>query len=268
MSSFDFTLIFCTLNRTDEVADFFSALKRDTPEDLTLQIIVVDQNREDKLSSILAEYRGLWTIEHIRTESLGISPARNLVLDRIAGEFVAFPDDDCMYLDGTLRNVKQYFDLHQEVDALLGVWSGVSAPVFPSVDFEREVNRFTLFKRGEAFVQFYRKRVVDAVGAFDPNFGPGPLALQQQLVGGEDLLLQAQQIEEGIIAPDIGNIYVDHAGYLAFCIFLFPVYIITDFPAENNGHFDEFTFYLILTSWLVFCIVIEEIVKPLIATDF
>ena len=112
--------------------------------------------------------------------------------------------------------------------------------------------------------------VASKVGrSIQPRYSaPAPFALQEQLVGGEDLLLQAQQIEEGIIAPDIGNIYVDHAGYLAFCIFLFPVYIITDFPAENNGHFDEFTFYLILTSWLVFCIVIEEIVKPLIATDF
>ena len=38
----------------------------------------------------------------------------------------------------------------------------------------------------------------------------GTLALQQQPVGGEDVLLQAQQIVEGIFSPDIGNINIDH----------------------------------------------------------
>ena len=52
--------------------------------------------------------------------------------------------------------------------------------------------------------------------------GAGALALVQQLVGGEDLLLQAEQIDERIFPPDIGNINIDHSMHLA-CVFLSPI---------------------------------------------
>ena len=165
MADFDVTLIFCTYGRTAEVAEFFRALARDTEPDLKLQILVVDQNPEDLLSAVLAPYRERWTIRHIRTDIRGISPARNLALGLIEGEIVAFPDDDCLYLDHTLQNVRETFREHPEAGVVMGIWSDIAAPDFSGKDSDRPVNRFSLFKKGEAPVKVEVDEAVDAYGA-------------------------------------------------------------------------------------------------------
>lgn len=208
MPDFDFTLIFCTIGRTVEVANFFAALKRDTPADLTLQIILVDQNDDDRLSPIVNEYSKLWTIDYIKTDVRGISPARNLVVERIAGKIVSFPDDDCMYIDGTLQNVKNFFDQHPAEDVLVGIWSDSAKPVFSKAKFERRINRFSLFKRGEAFVQFYRRNVIQAVGNFDLDFGPGPSSLYPHGGDDSDYLLRASLA--GFKLRRVARVHVTH----------------------------------------------------------
>ena len=208
MADFDITLVLCTYGRKKEVADFFEALKDDTAPDLKLQILVVDQNREDLLAQVLAPYREIWTIRHIRTEIRGISPARNLVLDRIAGEIVAFPDDDCVYLDHTLRNVLNAFRKHPETGVVMGIWSDIAAPAFPARDFDSPVGRFSLFKKGEAFVQFYRSDAVTRIGKFDTDFGPGPLAGYPY--GGDDSDYLLRAAENGLRIRRVSSIHVAH----------------------------------------------------------
>lgn len=208
MADYDITLVLCTFGRKKEVADFFEALKSDTAPDLKLQILVVDQNEEDILSPILAPFRELWTLRHVRTAVRGVSPARNLVLDRIRGEIVAFPDDDCVYLDHALRNVLAAFRRHPETDVVMGVWSDIAAPVFPDRDHDSPVGRFSLFKKGEAFVQFYRADAVRRIGAFDTDFGPGPLAGHPY--GGDDSDYLLRAAENGCRIRRLSSIHVAH----------------------------------------------------------
>jgi GT2 family glycosyltransferase len=207
MAGFDFTLILCTCGRTAEVAEFFSALDRDTDRDLTLQIFVVDQNEDDRLSPVVERYKTRWTVEHVRSRIKGISLARNLVLDRIDGEFVAFPDDDCIYLDGALRKVGSFFAAHPKTDVVMGCWGDIAGPTFPP-RFEKKVGRFSLFKHGEAFVQFYRRRVIEAVGAFDTDFGPGPQS--KYPCGGDDSDYLLRAALAGFEIRRVSEIHIAH----------------------------------------------------------
>lgn len=105
------SLILCTLNRVEEVADFFQSLVIQTFKDF--ECIVVDQNEDDRLDSIIKEYSDKITIKHIKSIKKGLSLNRNLGLIYALGSIVAFPDDDCEYLSITLEQVVSFFS-HNE----------------------------------------------------------------------------------------------------------------------------------------------------------
>lgn len=208
MSLYDVTLVFCTCGRTKEVADFFSALLRDTSPELKLQVIVVDQNPDRRLEPVLKDFFRVWQVEYVRTSTRGVSLARNLVLPKIQGQVVAFPDDDCLYLDHTLENVIAFFAEHPDVDIAVGIWSDLQKPEFPAGHFEKKLNPYTLFKKGEAFVQFYRRSAVAGIGPFDPDFGPGPQA--RYPYGGDDSDYLLRGVFAGLHAMRCSRIHVVH----------------------------------------------------------
>jgi glycosyltransferase involved in cell wall biosynthesis len=72
------------------------------------EVIIVDQNGDDRVMNILAEFTGV--VSYIRLCcSPGACKARNLGFSTAKGEIVAFPDDDCWYTPSLLANVDQWF---------------------------------------------------------------------------------------------------------------------------------------------------------------
>ncbi|MPN49512.1 hypothetical protein SDC9_197133 [bioreactor metagenome] len=70
---------------------------------------MVDQNPDDRLLPILGDYENLFPVRRFRSAP-GLSRARNVGLEQITGEVIAFPDDDCTYPPGILRSVADAFD--------------------------------------------------------------------------------------------------------------------------------------------------------------
>lgn len=207
---FAFTLILATCGRTHEVARFFASLRSERCQSLPLQIIVADQNGDDRLVPILKSLPQAWHVEHVRSSVRGVCAARNEVLQRIDAPFVAFPDDDCIYADHTLEEALRLFESRRDVDILMGVWSGLDEP-FASSGKElppRPVSRYSLFRHGEMFVQFYRTAVVQKVGKFDEAFGPGPDS--RYPFGGDDSDYLARAILSGATAVRCASLHVYH----------------------------------------------------------
>jgi glycosyltransferase involved in cell wall biosynthesis len=61
------------------------------------EIIVVDQNPDDRLVPILSRWQGDMSIRHLRPKIKGLSRARNVGAAEATGEWLLFPDDDCWY---------------------------------------------------------------------------------------------------------------------------------------------------------------------------
>jgi glycosyltransferase involved in cell wall biosynthesis len=114
-----FSLILCTVGRRDEIALFLDSLLRQ-PGAGDCEVLLVDQNRDDRLAEIVARYGDRLSIRHLPTDTHGLSRARNVGLRHATGELVGFPDDDCEYLDGYLARVEQVFRERPEVDAITG----------------------------------------------------------------------------------------------------------------------------------------------------
>ena len=81
---------------------------------------MVDQNPDDRLAPILAFHRLEFPILHLRSEARGASRARNLGLQNVSGEAVAFPDDDCIYPPDALNKAARLLSDHPDWDGLTG----------------------------------------------------------------------------------------------------------------------------------------------------
>ncbi|RLB05041.1 MAG: glycosyltransferase family 2 protein [Deltaproteobacteria bacterium] len=167
-----FSLIMATVGRTKEVKRFLEHLDRQTYRDF--ELIVVDQNPDDRLVPILEAYKKRFPILHLRSER-GLSRARNVGLKHISGDVVAFPDDDCWYPPDLLERVARFFREHPDIDVLTG----------RSVDENGEpsngrwdnraglINQFNIWRRAVSYSIFLKKEVVEKVGGFDESLGVG-----------------------------------------------------------------------------------------------
>jgi glycosyltransferase involved in cell wall biosynthesis len=152
-----FSLIVCTLGRRDELAELFDSLVRQNRNDF--EVILVDQNVDDRLVEIAGRFANAFPLQHIRMTGTGLSRARNLGISHASGELIGFPDDDCKYLDGYLAAVNQVFT----EDPTIGCVSG-----HPTADYsalskqwhedQRDLNEVTVLNRCQEFTVFVRKQ--------------------------------------------------------------------------------------------------------------
>jgi len=99
-----------TLGRSKEINEFLDSLiKQDYNE---YELIIVDQNDDDRVDIICQPYNQLIDIKIIKTSIKGLSKARNLGMKYVNGDIIAFPDDDCVYPPKLLHKIKIFFKMH------------------------------------------------------------------------------------------------------------------------------------------------------------
>jgi glycosyltransferase involved in cell wall biosynthesis len=169
-----FSLILPSIGRLAEPERFLRFLDAQTVRDF--ELIVVDQNSDNQLGALLDRFRERFPIVHLRTPTRGAARARNAGIARAQGDLIAFPDDDCWYVaPDLLERVAGFFESNRHFDALSG--SAIDAEGKPSHLHWRstgaELNAVNYARRTIEFTLFSRRRLVEAVGQFDPDLGPG-----------------------------------------------------------------------------------------------
>ena len=94
-----FDLILATVDRVEELERLFDSLERQTHT--AFRLIVVDQNEDDRVAEALARSRVRGRAPALRARALA-GPQRGAPARE--ADVVAFPDDDCVYLDGLLEH--------------------------------------------------------------------------------------------------------------------------------------------------------------------
>ena len=113
-----FSLVLCTINRKEEVDKFLQSLSRQTLGEF--EVIIVDQNKDDLLDSVIAKWRKLLIIEHVKVDFQGLSKARNFGIKYIKEGLIAFPDDDCEYHPSTLENAYAFMRQNPKASIVIG----------------------------------------------------------------------------------------------------------------------------------------------------
>jgi glycosyltransferase involved in cell wall biosynthesis len=101
-----FSLIVATIARTIELRRLLDSLTLQEFSDY--EVILVDQNHDDRLQDVMEEFAGRVPLLRISSPK-GVSRARNTGLRRASGELIAFPDDDCWYSPGLLAKIDRWF---------------------------------------------------------------------------------------------------------------------------------------------------------------
>jgi glycosyltransferase involved in cell wall biosynthesis len=95
-----FSVAVPTMGRTDELAALLQSIGDSTVR--PAQIIVVDQNADDRLARIIAQFSSLG-INHHRVTFRGLSAAKNYAAKVASSDVLFTPDDDCRVLANTFQ---------------------------------------------------------------------------------------------------------------------------------------------------------------------
>ena len=201
-------LIVATIERVELLDRLLMSIARQQYRDL--RVVLVDQNRDDRLDALIAKHASAVTIEHIKVTSTGASAARNAGLARLRDEdLVAFPDDDCFYDALTLANAVAVFAARPEAGVIMGslhLPQAAESPLGASATVDGKagapVGRYGVLRSSVTWCLFFRRAVVDRVGEFDVTLGPGtsPWSCGED----SDYLIRAQKSGAVVIrAPQI-----------------------------------------------------------------
>jgi glycosyltransferase involved in cell wall biosynthesis len=185
-----FSLVMATRGRVAEIGAFCDSLRAQGAAAATAELIIVDQNGDDRLVPILAPHRAALAITHLRSDVARANHARNLGLEAARGALVGFPDDDCLFPPGLLDQVSAAFAADPGLDVLTGPaaspagglgsgrWRAASGPI-DAANVWTSVIEFNLW---------LRRPVAASLGGFDAAMGPGTWLGSAE---GNDLVLRA-----------------------------------------------------------------------------
>ncbi len=97
IDALDITVIITTYNRSELLAEALDSLEQMyIPDDLSYEIIVIDNNSEDNTKEIAGKFvdRGKRNFRYVFEGNQGLSYARNRGIQEAKGKIVAFTDDD------------------------------------------------------------------------------------------------------------------------------------------------------------------------------
>ncbi|MCA2372171.1 glycosyltransferase family 2 protein [Agrobacterium genomosp. 3 str. CIP 111-78] len=167
------SLVTSTMHRPRQIGELLESLKIQSVQ--ATQIIVVDQSSDDGTEEVVKRFEGSLPVLYIRDSRKGLSRGRNLGLEHVTGDIVAFPDDDCIYLTDTLKRVSSAF----LDDGDLGVYTGMSiTPAgVPSQGrwgmVPHVINRFNIWTSQTSYTTFYRVPTLKKAGRFNEDLGVG-----------------------------------------------------------------------------------------------
>jgi glycosyltransferase involved in cell wall biosynthesis len=158
-------------------------------------LIVADQNEDERLAPIVARFDGAFPIIRLSAEP-GLSRARNVALEHVDADVIAFPDDDCWYPPDLLQCVASFLSPHPEWDGLGGrAVDELGRSAAGQQDTAADaMTIFNVWRRVASYTVFLRRRVIDAVGRFDESLGVGS---RTPWGGAEDLDYIARSLRAG-----------------------------------------------------------------------
>lgn len=187
-----FSLILATYERVTEVKNFLRYLN--CQDYRSFELIVIDQNLDDRLISILEPYQKRFPLIHLYSE-IGQSIARNIGILHSSGDILAFPDDDCWYPENLLGRVANWFDGRSEISGLSGCIKDEEGNLYPGFSTKSGfIRKHTVWGHSSATAIYLRSELIHEVGSFDEALGVAPGNIW---VSSEDIDLIIRVVEKG-----------------------------------------------------------------------
>lgn len=166
------SMVVATLGRSHELEVLFNSLVEQNRNDF--EVIVVDQNGDDRLAPAMMAFADRLEIVHLRTDQRGVCRARNLGAAHARGHWLMFPDDDCWYPGDLLSRVDMLRTAYP-ADFYCGRPTDMTGRTIMG-DFATEakaIERSTIWTTLIEWMLVVKKSAFDGAGGFDIAIGPG-----------------------------------------------------------------------------------------------
>ena len=189
-------VIICTYNRVEKLKESIqSILDADIPENVTAQLIIVNNNSTDNTENVVKEFSknnsGI-EIKYLFEEKQGKSYALNAALKGITGDLIAFTDDDVTVNKDWIREMVNGLERHPECNCFGGKVVSVYPEKMPQwIDIEDsmkflksvfvdrndgnievEYGNGTVSKTPSGCNMFFRREAIEKNGLFRTDLGP------------------------------------------------------------------------------------------------
>ncbi len=166
------SMVASTLGRDVEMRLLLDTLS--AQDDDRFELIVVDQNADDRLVPILSEYRGRFPIQHIKSAEKGLDRGRNLGARHATGDWLLFPDDDSWYPADFLKTLRRLIATEPA-----DIYSGRSLNkdgkeiMVSFLPQDAEISRANIWHVLIEWVIVFRAETYRKAGGFDEDLGAG-----------------------------------------------------------------------------------------------
>lgn len=109
------SVIVPTRDRPDTLRQALASIRALEADDITFEILVGDNGSDPESRKVASDFGAI----HIPVSDKGAAAARNAGLKAATGEFLAFLDDDDIWLPSHVRQHLQIFDANPEIEAVL-----------------------------------------------------------------------------------------------------------------------------------------------------
>ena len=204
------SVVICTHNRCDQLRDTLSSLSQTSvPEDLTWELIVVDNNSTDRTKEVVGSFaNSSVNPKYLFEVKPGLSQARNRGIAEARGEIISFLDDDVIVDKNWLAQIRLAFEQYNCMclGGRVFLFGDPKMPRWWHKNFDVAVGRFD---RGEQVIRYekddegligiganmsFRRVVFERYGSFDAEMGR---VGNQQRTGEEtDLVLRLRRNNE------------------------------------------------------------------------
>ncbi|HEY7349036.1 MAG TPA: glycosyltransferase family A protein [Ktedonobacterales bacterium] len=209
------TVCICTRNRGSAIAATLRSLAASSYKDF--DAVIVDQSAaEDTEQAVHEVTAGDARFSYWRSQTAGLSVARNIALAHARGPIIAFTDDDCDVSPDWLALLVEYFRAYPDVGEICGEVRAISydpaaghIPAFVVRSQERISSPWAFRRaRGIGANMAFRQESLRAVGPFDELLGAGA-----PLYSYEDGDMTYRILKAGYSVLNAPDAYVVHSGF-------------------------------------------------------
>jgi len=175
------SVIVPTRDRPELLRQALASIRAVEAQDFSLEILVGDNGSLQETKDVAAEFGAV----HLLAQGVGASAGRNAGLAAASGDYIAFLDDDDVWLSGHLRAHFDALDADPTIDGVLGQViyadrdlnpSGPPSPAVHPGDGDEMLRKMLSGWFPQIGTLVVRKPAAQAAGLFDPK-----------LLGGQDL---------------------------------------------------------------------------------
>ena len=174
MSSIKVSIVIPTYNRKNLLKDMLESLFNQTYPEGKYEIIVCDDGSNDGTEEMVRELakKSPCALKYYKQVNRGPASARNMGIKNAMGKIIGFTDDDCVVSNTWIENAVPYFE-----DIRVGGVMGCTIPygsypkkhllMIGAIHTQKITEDDGSYGSGNIF---YRKKVLNEVDGFDPEF--------------------------------------------------------------------------------------------------